>query len=163
MTNIINALLVTIVLGTFILCSALAASSSDNKCNKDIEAFLNCNNPRVIKYLTALTKKDIGKVLNGVSLTDRTVVLKGYTFLGEAKGIGKGVHLFIFKFRANRVAYLWVEENGMKLDLPICPKVVSFESAYILSGDVYTWKVAQPGHGLVQTMCVKEEWMKKIK
>ena len=162
MTNIINKLLLAFA-GVILFSVALAFSASDENCNKDIEAFLKCNNPTVIKYLTALTKRDIGKILKGVRLTDGSMTLKGHTFLGEAKGIGRGVHLFIFEINKNRVAYLWVDENGTALDLPVCPQSVSFESAYGLSGDVYTWKAAQPGHGVVQTMCIKKEWLKKIK
>ena len=162
MTNIINKLLLAFA-GLILFSAAIAYSSTDDECSKDIEAFLNCNNPKVIKYLTALTRKDIGKILNGVRLADGSMTLKGHTFLGEAKGIGRGVHLFIFKFNKNRVAYLWVDENGTAIDLPVCPQSVSFESSYVLSGDVYTWKAAQPGHGVVQTMCIKKEWIKKIK
>ena len=161
MTNLTNKLLLAFT-GVVLFSVTIAYSSSDDECNKDIEAFLNCNNPKVIKYLTALTKKDIGKVLNGVRLTDGSMTLKGRTFLGEAKGIGQGVHLYIFKINKNREAYLWVDENGTALDLPVCPKSVSFESSYGLSGDVYTWRAAQPGHGIVQTMCIKKEWIKKI-
>ena len=128
-----------------------------------MEAFLTCNNPKVIEYIKTLTKKDIGKVLDGARLTDGTMTLKGHTFIGEAKDIGRGVHLFIFKYMKNQVAYLWVDEKGTAIDLPVCPQSVSFESSYVLSGDVYTWKAAQPGHGVVQTMCVKKEWIKKIR
>lgn len=152
-----------IVAGIYFLFVPPTFSASNENCNKDLEAFLNCNNPKVMKYLTALTKKDIGKVLNGVRLTDGTMELKGSIFLGEAKGIGKGIHLFIFKIKTNRVAYLWIEDNGTELNLPRCPVSVSHESAYVLSGDVYTWKAAQHGHGVIQTMCIKEEWMKQIK
>ena len=52
------------------LLSATPVTSSDKDCNKDIDAFLNCNNPRVLEYLAKLTPKDIGKVLTGVRLTD---------------------------------------------------------------------------------------------
>ena len=145
------------------LLPAPVALSSDKDCNKDIEAFLNCNNPRVSKYLTRLTTKDIGKVLTGVRLTDGSIELKGYTFLGEAKDIAKGVHLYIFKFKKHRSAYIWVDEKVTEFPLPICPESVSFESAYVLSGDVYTWKDLQPGHGIVHSMCIDDLWMKKIK
>lgn len=149
------------VVAAICLISTLAFSASDDRCNADLDEYLNCNNQRVMKYLTALTKKDVGKVIDGVRLTDGDTVLKGHTFLGEAKGMGKGVRLFIFKYKRNHVAYLWVEQNGAEFDLPDCPKSVSDESAYVLSGDVYTWKAAHPGDGVIETPCVKEEWLKK--
>jgi hypothetical protein len=142
---------------------APVALSSDKDCNKDVEAFLQCNNPRVSKYLARLTTKDIGKVLTGVRLTDGSTELKGYTFLGEARDITKGAHLYIFKFKKHRSAYIWVDEKGTELPLPSCPESVSFESAYVLSGDVYTWKALQPGHGIVHVMCIDDLWMNKIK
>lgn len=151
------------IVGLFLLFSSSIAISSDKDCNKDIKTFLDCNNPKVIKYLTALTKKDIGKPLKGVLLTDESICLKNHVFLGEVKDMGQGVHLFVFKFKNNLLAYLWIEENGTKLNLPDCPESVSFESAYVLSGDVYTWKAAQPGDGVIETMCVKEEWIEKLK
>ena len=146
-----------------LLSAAPVASSSDKDCNKDINAFLNCNNPRVVEYLVKLTPKDIGKVLAGVSLSDGTIELKGYTFLGEAKAIANGVHLYVFEFNKQRCAYIWVDENGTDLPLPSCPESISFESAYVLSGDVYTWKAVQPGHGIVHAMCVDDLWMNKLK
>ena len=145
-----------------LLSVAPVALSSDKDCNKDIDAFLNCNNPRVLKYLAKLTTKDIGKVLTGVPLTDGTIELKGYTFLGEAKGIDKRVHLYVFEFKKQRSAYIWVDENGTELPLPSCPESISFESAYVFSGDVYTWKAVQPGHGIVHVMCIEDSWLKKL-
>jgi hypothetical protein len=146
------------------LCSAApVAISSDEDCNKDINTFLDCNNARVIKYLTKLTKKDVGNVLKGVPLSDGTVELRGYAFLGEAKGLDKGVHLYVVEFKKQRSAYIWVDENGNELLLPSCLDSVSFESAYVLSGDVYTWKAVQPGHGVVHAMCLKDLWINKLK
>jgi hypothetical protein len=158
----INHILSSVVIGMCLLSSPLSAFSSDEGCNKDIEAFLKCNNPRVIEFLTALSSKDIGKKLKGVRLTDGTVELRSFTFLGEAKGIAKGVHLYIFKYKKHREAYIWTDEKGDELPLPRCPESVSSESAYVLSGDVYTWKALQPGHGIVHSMCVKPSWITKI-
>jgi len=152
-----------VIVGTGLLSAAPIALSSDKDCNKDVKTFLDCNNPRVRKYLASLTRKDIGKVLKGVHLTDGTIELKGYIFLGEARGIDKGVHLYVLELKKQRSAYIWVDENGTELPLPSCPESISFESAYVLSGDVYTWKAVQPGHGLVHAMCVADSWLKKLK
>jgi hypothetical protein len=138
------------------------ASPADEDCNKDVDTFDSCNNPKVIKYLEKLTKKDKGITLKGVRLTDGTIELKGYIFLVEAKNVGKGVHLYIFSFKKYRIAYIWIDEDGTELNLPSCPQSVSFESTYGLSGDVYTFAALQPGHGVVHTMCVKKEWLKKL-
>ena len=148
--------------GIFIISAPPISFSSNEDCNKDIESFLNCNNPRVMNYLLKLSKKDSRKVIKGVTLTNGTTAMKGYTFLGEAKGLGKGIHLYIFEFENQRSAYTWVDESGTELSIPRCPETVSFESAYVLSGDVYTWKAVQPRHGIVHVMCMEDSWLKKI-
>lgn len=139
------------------------ATPTDKDCNKYIEVFLNCSNPKVIKYLRSLTKNDINKILTGVRLTDGTSVLKVYIFLCEAKDISKGVHLYIFKHNKEISAYIWIDQKGSEMSLPSCPDSVSHESAYVLSGDVYTWKAEQSGDGVVHAMCVDDAWIKKLK
>jgi hypothetical protein len=141
---------------------AFTCPASNDKCDDNLEDWLNYNNPRVIKYLLSFTKNDVGKVVKGVLLTDGTKEMQGYVFVGEAKGLGKGVHLYIFEYKKQRSAYVWVDEGGTELFLPECPDKVSFESAYVLSGDVYTWEAVQPGHGVVHVMCLKDLWLRKL-
>jgi len=145
------------------LLSSLTAFSSDKDCSKNIDTFLDCNNLKVISYLKKLTNADIGKVLKGLQLTDGTSVLKNYTFIGKADGIVKGAHLYVFEFKRQRSAYIWIDKTGSELLLPRCLESVSHESAYVLSGDVYTWKALQPGHGVVHAMCLEDSWIQKLK
>jgi len=119
--------------GCGIVLSALTVFSSDEDCNRDLGAFLDCNNPKVISYLTTLERADIGKVLKGVQLTDGTIALKDYKFIGKAVGIGKGVSLYVVEFEKHRSAYIWIDRTGTELPVPRCPESVSFESAYVLS------------------------------
>ncbi len=74
------------IFGALFLLGTLAFPASDEKCNADLDTFLNCNNLKLMKYLAGLTKKDVGKVISGVRLTDGAMVLKGHIFLGRAKG-----------------------------------------------------------------------------
>ena len=117
----IDHILLSAIVGMCILSFPLTAFSSDEDCNKDVDAFLKCNNPRVIEFLTGLSSKDIGKKLKGVRLTDGSVELQGYTFLGEAKGIAKGVHLYIFKLKKQREAYIWTDKKRRRITSPPMP------------------------------------------
>ncbi|MFH1704233.1 MAG: hypothetical protein ABIB41_12570 [Nitrospirota bacterium] len=135
-----------------------------SKCDNDLEEWLKCINPIVTKYLLHLTQNDTGRIVKGVLLTDGTKEMQGYIFLGEAKGLGKGVHLYIFEYKKQRSAYVWIDEGGTELLLPNCPDIPEedlFESAYVLSGDVYTWAAVQPGDDVVHVMCVKDSWVRK--
>ena len=149
----------------FVGLFAFTCPASNNKCGDNLEDWLNCNNPGVIKYFFSLTKNDVGKVVKGVLLTDGTKEMQDYIFLGEAKGLGKGVHLYIFEYKKRRAAYVWVDKGGTELLLPNCPDIPEedlFESAYGLAGDVYIWAAVQPDHGVVHVMCVKDSWLRKL-
>ena len=137
-----------------------------NDCTGDLGKWLACNNPRVIQYLEKLSPNDVGTDLKGVTLTDGRNVLGGHRYLGEARGLGEGVHLYVFEYKARKLAFLWIDLKGNELSLPFCPDLPSednYESSYVLSGDVYTWKAAQPGDGVIQVTCVKDSWLKAIK
>ena len=137
-----------------------------NDCEGDLGKWLACNNPRVIQYLEKLSPNDVDTDLEGVSLTDGRNVLGGHRYLGEAKGLGKGVHLYVFEYKGRKLAFLWIDCEGNELSLPSCPDLPSedtYESSYVLSGDVYTSNLAQPGHGVIQVMCVQDSWLKAIK
>ena len=101
--------------------------------------------------------------MTGVRLTDGTVVLKDYKYIGKAEGLAKGIHLYVVEFEKHRSAFIWIDKDGTELLLPNCPEKVSFESAYVISGDVYTWKAVQPDHGVVQAMCIDNSWVKKAR
>lgn len=132
-----------------------------DKCDDDLSKWLKCNNPKVIKYLSSLDENSRGQILNGVLLTDGTMELRDFKFLGKTKDFGKGLHLYIFEYNKRLMAYLWIDKDGDELPLPECSKEISFESAYVLSGDVHTWKAAQPEHGVVKIMCVPDSWLRK--
>jgi hypothetical protein len=141
---------------------ASSAPTGPSNCDRDLGTWLDCNNPRVMKYLQHLRASDLGHVLTGVSLTDGQVVLRGMTFLGEARGVGRGVHLYVFERRGRRSAFLWIDADGDTIPLPSCPASVSAESSYVLSGDVYTSSTARPGDGVIEVKCVNELWMQRV-
>ena len=129
-------------------------SEMKNKCNDNLDEWLKCNNTRVINYLKSLSDNNINKIVKGVLLSDGTKEMQGYVFLGKAKGLGKGIHLYIFEHKKKRSAYVWIDKNGTELTIPKCSEKVSSESAYVLSGDVYTWAAVQPGDDVVHIMCI---------
>jgi hypothetical protein len=132
--------------------------ASEKDCNKDIVAYLNCNNTIVIDYLSSLSEEDIGRKLNGIELSDQNIILNGYKFLGKSTRVDQSIHLYLFEFDNRHEAFVWIEPKGKKLVIPKCPEDVTSENAYVLSGDVYTWKAVQPDHGVVQIMCTDRQW-----
>lgn len=126
-------------------------------CDTNLRAWLACNNPRVMRYLSELSSKQVGAVLSGVELSDGTMALKNHRFLGRVEGLAKGVHVFIFEHESSLLAYVWVDEGAPSLSLPECEGAFP-ASAYVLSGDAYTWKAVRPGHGVVEVVCVDPEW-----
>ena len=159
MTRWVQVITLSILLSYSIIANA-------NDCDADLDKWLACNNDLVIQYLKRLGPNDVGTDLKGVTLTDGRDVLRGHRYLGEARGLGKGTHLYVFEYKGRKSAFLWIDPKGNELPLPSCPDWVSedaYESSYVLSGDVYTWRVAQPGYGVIQVMCVKDSWLKAIR
>lgn len=158
------ALLAQLITVLILLSHSIIAKA--NNCDADLEKWLACNNPRVIQYLKKLGPNDVGTELKGAIITDGRKVLRGHRYLGEARGIGKGVHLYVFEYKGRKLAFLWIDPNGNELPLPSCSDWISedaYESSYVLSGDVYTWKAAQPGHGAIEVTCVKDSWPRQLK
>jgi hypothetical protein len=146
-----------------------AAGPSPKACDADLEAWLGCNNPRAIRYFSKLSQADVGRVLKGVRLTDGTVAAKNYRLIGLPR-TARGVHIVVVRRPKSSApdaadgflpggdgAFVWVESGGPEVPLPECPES-AFENQYVLSGDVYTWKAVQPGHGVVEVGCIKPEW-----
>jgi hypothetical protein len=142
----------------FLLAQVLGEAKPD-PCGTDLESWLRCNNPQVIHYLMRFQAADVGRVLEGVRLSDGSFAAKGYRYLGRADDLGKGAHVVLVEREGKEGAYIWVEENGSPLPLPECGE--SPGSAYVLSGDVYTWKAVQPGHGVVEVICVDPSWKRR--
>jgi hypothetical protein len=162
-----------------VLTTALALGQkptpTPNACDVDLGAWLHCNNPIAIQYLSRLTPSDIGKVLGGVRLSDGSFMARGYRLLGLPAGLGRGVHVVVVQRGKPRKsaevaaddfppggegAFVWVDRGGEPLRLPDW-HAPAYESAYVLSGDVYTWKDAQPEHGVVEIGCVNPSWKRK--
>ncbi|CAB5108513.1 hypothetical protein D3OALGA1CA_3599 [Olavius algarvensis associated proteobacterium Delta 3] len=122
------------------------------------------NEPRVIRYLSSLQSSDIGMIVEGVELSDGDLAVYNLKFLGRVDKLGRGVHLYLFTDSTRTYAYIWIDESGESLPLPDCSELYpNEEGQYGLSGDVYTWKSVQPGHGVVISHCPKEEWLRMKK
>lgn len=165
-SNSLSLLILTVIICCNFQLGIAGENIPDTKesetCDKNLDAWLKCNNPRIIKYLLNLTKKDINKKIKGVMLTDGTEEMKDYIFIGEAK-IQEGIHLYIFRKKMQLLAYAWIDKDGIVLPIPECrnrPEEDIFESAYVLSGDVYTWKAMQSDDGVVKIMCVENDWLR---
>jgi hypothetical protein len=148
-----------------------------NPCDVDLGAWLECNNPTAIRYLSGLAPGDVGRVLGGVKLSDGSVMAKGYRLLALPRGLGRGVHVVLVQRGKPRKgaevasddfapggegAFVWVDPGGEALPLPDC-HAPAYESAYVLSGDVYTWRDVQADHGVVEVGCVDPAWKHKAR
>ena len=162
---------------TMMLTVAQKPAPAANPCDADLGTWLQCNNPRAIRYLSRLTPDDVGTMLPGVKLSDGSFRAKGYRLLGLPTGLGRGVHVVLVRrAKASKApevagdefapggegAFVWVERGGVPLPLPKCGGP-AYESAYVLSGDVYTWKAVQPDHGVVEVGCVDPAWTLKVR
>jgi len=152
-----------VIVSSLVMAAVLAGTGTrlpvHDPCGKDLGTWLACNNPRAISYLSDLSYRDVGKALRGVQLTDGRLAFKGYRFLGKAPHMTPGTYVYLVKRSGTRGAIAWVEEGGTELSLPYCAS--SFPgSAYVLSGDVYTWEAVQPGHGVIEVMCAPDGWPK---
>jgi hypothetical protein len=138
---------------------AFGASLAKPPCEAKVDdGYRACANQEVLRYLESLTEKDVGAVTPGVPISKGFTPLQGMKFLGRVTGLGRGRHVYVFEERRRRKAYAWLDERALPLTLPRCPDAVSPESAYALTGDVYTWKALQTGHGIVEVMCVSPDW-----
>jgi hypothetical protein len=137
-----------------------AAPLQQSPCDVSLDAWLACNNPRVVTYLSELSREQVGTYLAGVELSDGTMALRDHRFVGQAVGLATGVQVFIFEHEGSRLAYVWVDVGASSLPLPECEGAFPV-SAYVLSGDAYTWRAVQPGHGVVKVTCVDPQWKVK--
>jgi hypothetical protein len=124
-----------------------------------LEEFLNRNNEIVIQYLDSLSNDQIGSILSGVALTDSTNPFKGYVFIGKNRSLQEGLSIYLLRSPEGSLdGYLWLT-HGASFPLPTCEEAIVGKGAYVLSGDVYTWKNLQPGHGVVRTICPETNWI----
>lgn len=128
-----------------------------------LEEQLAIDNPKVIKYLQALKASDAGKKLKGIKLSDGNIILKDYVYLEKIRSSKNKFTVYLFQDGTKKIAYAWVETNGKPLPIPPCPPDYKEEGQYGLSGDIYTWKDVQPGHGVVIIECVTNNWINEIK
>jgi hypothetical protein len=126
--------------------------------DKGDDEYRACADHTVSRRLESLSDTDIGAVIPGVPISKSFTALRGVKFMGRVRGLGPGRHVYVFEERRRRKAYAWLDKGATPLTLPRCPDAVSPESAYGLTGDVYTWKALQAGHGVVKLMCTTPSW-----
>ena len=139
------------------------SNAKEPDCNSDMDSFLSCNQPMVIEYISQLSDKNKGQVLNGIKLTDGDMFLKECKFLGQAKSSKKGVKIYLFESRKRKFAVLWVDKDGEPFELPKCGENDPDPEPLSLTGDVITWSTIEPDSLVVKTGCINDTWMKNIK
>ena len=144
------------------LLLTVASGARGDSCDSDLGKWLECNNPRVIAYLSSLAGDQIGTVLDGVVLTDGSNPFKGLTLLGHPN-VEHGTHIYVVGAARERSAYVWVEPGGAELWIPRCPQETVLGNAFVLSGDVYTWNAVRPGDGVVRLECAARAWLNSPK
>ena len=144
---------------TFIFIIALCCSGS--AIAEDLGEWLGANEPRVENYLLRLGNKNLNQPISGVALSDGTLELKGYVFLGNFSNSARGLHDYKFhavysgvKYEAH---YMWLDKNALRFYLPPYLKCtgefIEPGGVAVLSGDQYTYAYLHPGGELVVTMC----------
>lgn len=100
-------------------------------------------------FITSLEGKEPGYKIEGFRLCDGSVLFEGWIYLGKTKNLKRGQHVYIFRDRKVYRAVAWVENKGIPLPIPSCPKHIdcSAEGQYAMSYDIYTFKAIQPGDG----------------
>ena len=126
---------------------------------ENLEEYLTKNNEIAIQFLSSLKNVHIGKSISGIPLTDLSNPLDDYIYIGKNTTLQGGLNIYLFKSPDRKYeAYLWIAD-GEPFTLPKCDTAIVNEGVYVLSGDVYTWKSLQPGHGVVQLLCPELGWV----
>ncbi len=146
-----------VLLGLFCVFSTAPAAP------KTLGEQMEIDNPRAITYLATLKDSDVGKKVKGVKLSDGTVELKGAEYLGSKHLTAKKQHIYLFRDEDGVRAYVWVDTGGKPLKVPPDKSGSPGEGAYILSGDIYTYPIVEPGDGLVILSGATPEWFAQQK
>ncbi len=127
----------------------------------DLGVFLDHENPRTIAFIESLEGKERGYKIKGFRLCDGSILFEGWSYIGKANNLKRGQHVYIFKYAKAYRAVAWVEEKGIPLSIPSCPKHIdcSSEGQYALSFDIYTFKAIQPGDGPIILYFPWKRWL----
>ena len=109
---------------------------------------------RVIKYISTLSRKSVGKRIDGVTLQDGTKRLKNHRFLGRAANLKRGQRVYLFESNGKRLAYMWVESGGQKIALSECES----EHEVLSPPNVFTFTEVSAGDGVVISHCPAPAW-----
>jgi hypothetical protein len=126
---------------------------------------LEFENPRVMKELKAIESKGKGFRVRGISLCDGSKILENWVFKRSLEPPCSGQHIYLFEDGDILRAVVWVEAGGQPIKIPPCPGGDCSnmnESAEVISGDVYTWKEVQPGHGIILLFYPTNEWLQNL-
>ena len=151
----------------FVVIYFTITSVSDAKCPGEwLGDMLDYENPRVIQYLREIEGEGSGFKTNGIILCDGNVIFKNWIFQKAIHNSSLGQHTYIFQDDETLKAVSWVEEDGHPLDIPLCPYgercMKMMEGAIVISGDIYTWKRVQPGHGIVIIIYPTNDWINDL-
>jgi hypothetical protein len=107
----------------------------------NLGVFLEHENPRVMSFLISLGDKDVGTKVQGFRLCDGNILFQDWRYLGKAKGLKQGQHLFLFREGKAFRAVAWVDQTAKPLLIPTCPKHLdcAAEGQYAISYDVHTF------------------------
>jgi len=116
--------------------------------------------PPVIALLAGLGPQDVGRVLDGVRVEgEDDPLLQGAEYLGRLPDTPPGVHVHLLRQEEAVLAYLWVDVGGPSWPLPECdPRRAGFRARQ-LWGQIYTWRAAQAGDGVLVSACPPADWL----
>lgn len=138
--------------------SIFVLTSCVNSKETTLEDFLKTNNQTVKNYLMSLDDNKINKLVDGVLLSDDSLILKDFVFLKKTYEVQTKTHIYLFKESPDKheVAFIWVDADGQPFQLSDCVSKNQLNPAWaggVLSGDVHTYSSVNPGGNIVTTHC----------
>ncbi len=138
---------------------------------QNLSEMLDRDNPRVINYLSSLSKLEEGTKIEGLKLCDGSNPLNGLKLIEKIETFDTKQHIFLFMddnlcdIKNHMIAIAWVEDGGSPISIPPYPDNISCnaENAYALSYDVFTQNKVMPNSEVIIISYPNQNWVKKLR
>jgi len=118
------------------------------------------NEPLIKAYLQSLPNSAIGKSLPGIRLSDGSLWLGEYTYLGPGLKTPPGLFVRLVENQQILYAYMWMEEGADPFMLTPCSdgpqRGIRARKA---GGGAFAWKQLNAKEGVIYTECPPADWL----
>lgn len=150
------------LLGIFLSLVAFSAWAVEVCPTNNLGDFLDQENPRVITFIQSLDTAVDQSPLPGFRLCNGDVLFKGWRFIGLARGLRAGQHVYLFSHGKAYRAVAWVDRGANPLLIPTCPSHLDCrnqpEGQNDIAGEVYTYKYLEPDSGPIILLFPLRSW-----